>query len=230
MTDHLAPAIDTVVLDLDGTLVDSAYVHALAWKAAFRDVGVDVATHRLHRAIGMGGDRLVAHVAGERVESAVGDAVRDAHLRHLEDRFHEIVPTDGAAELLEGLRARQVTLVLASSSDEKLTSRLLGVVDGAEQLFHAIVTGSEPGESKPSGDLVEQALAGVEGQRALMVGDAVWDARAAAEAGVPCVALLSGGFCEAELRKAGAVGVFSDPRDLLEHLDDVLTGHKHPKG
>ena len=149
MTSHDA-GIDTVLLDLDGTLVDSVYQHTAAWRAAFRDVGVDVASHRLHRSIGMGGDRLVAAVAGESVENAVGDEVRARHKERLDERFHEIVATDGAVELLEELRTRGFTLVLASSADKELSERLLEIVEGAAPLLHDRVAGGEADESKPA--------------------------------------------------------------------------------
>ncbi len=147
MTSHDA-GIDTVLLDLDGTLVDSVYQHTAAWRAAFRDVGVDVASHRLHRSIGMGGDRLVTAVAGESVENAVGDEVRTRHKEHLDERFHEIVATDGAVELLEELRTRGFTLVLASSADKELSERLLEVVEGAAPLLHDRVAGGDADEER----------------------------------------------------------------------------------
>lgn len=240
MTHHAAPAnahvedpvasIDAVLLDLDGTLVDSVYVHTLAWKSAFRDVGVDIPAHRIHRAIGMSGDRLVAHVAGDRVEAAVGDAVRAAHRRHLDDRFHDIVPTDGAGDLLEALRQRGVAVVLASSGDAELTGRLLDLLEGSAKLIDEVLTGSDVESGKPSGDLVTTAVAAVRADRAVLVGDAVWDVRAATDAGLACVGLLTGGVAEAELREAGAIAVFDTPRELAAHLDEVLPIDNHPLG
>ena len=220
MTSHDA-GIDTVLLDLDGTLVDSVYQHTAAWRAAFRDVGVDVAAHRLHRSIGMGGDRLVAAVAGESVENAVGDEVRARHKERLDERFHEIVATDGAVELLEELRTRGFTLVLASSADKELSERLLELLDGAGQHLHESIAGAEAEQSKPEPDLIEVALQSVDATHAVMIGDAVWDVEAAAKAGVPCVALLTGGFGSAELLEAGAVAVYDSPRELMAHLDEA---------
>ncbi len=223
MTSH-APGIDTVLLDLDGTLVDSVYQHTAAWRAAFRDVGVDVASHRLHRSIGMGGDRLVAAVAGESVENAVGDDVRARHKERLDERFHEIVATDGAAELLEELRTRGFTLVLASSADKELSERLLDLVEGGAALLHDRVAGGEAEESKPAPHLLEVALGSIDAERAVMLGDTVWDVESAARAGVACIALRTGGISTAELLEAGAASVHDTPRDLLEHLDETLLG------
>ena len=120
--------VDTVVLDLDGTLVDSVYVHVLAWQAAFRDVGLHVPSHRLHPLIGMGGDRLVAAAAGDAVEQSLGDELRARHPQRLDELFGRIVPTEGAADLLETLKDHGVQLVIASSSESELTDRLLDVL------------------------------------------------------------------------------------------------------
>lgn len=211
---------DTVVLDLDGTLVDSVYAHALAWQAAFRDVGVTVPTARVHRLIGMGGDRLVSEASGPTVEESLGDEVRERHRTRLDELFDLIVPTEGAEQLLEELTRRRFEVVLASSADGDLTERLLDLIPGASKLLGERITGSDAERSKPSGELVEVALRSVEADRAVLVGDAVWDVRAAQDAGVPCVGLLSGGISEAELRDAGAVAVHASPAALLAHLEE----------
>ncbi len=217
----MAGAINTVILDLDGTLVDSVYVHVLAWQRAFRDVGVQVSGATLQRLIGMGGDRLVTAAAGHRVEDALGDELRARHPVHLDELFDRISPTDGALELLEALHGRGFTTVLATSSDAELTDRLLGVVEGARALIGSITTGADADSSKPSGDLVEVALGDRDAARAVMVGDATWDVESAADAGVPCIGLLTGGVSEAELRGAGAVAVHADPRELARLVSET---------
>ncbi len=215
----------TVLLDLDGTLVDSVFVHTVTWKDAFRDVGVDVASHRVHRAIGLGGDRLVAHVAGESVERAVGDEVRARHDAHLDEHFATITATEGAADLLETLRSRGFTVVLASSAPKELSERLLGLLDGAAAHLHESVAGGEAEASKPAPDLLEVALDRVDATSAVMIGDAVWDVESSRAAGVPCLGMLTGGFGEAELREAGAIEVYDSPRDLLERFEEsILAG------
>ncbi len=215
---------DTVVLDLDGTLVDSVYVHTLAWRAAFRDVGIEVAAHRLHRAIGLGGDRLVAHVSDEKVERAVGDTVRERHAHHLDARFHEITPTEGAGGLLETLHERGLHLVVATSGDREMTDRLLDLLPGAHSLLAATVSGSDAERSKPAGDLAAEALRAVGGSAGVMIGDATWDASSAAEAGLPCLGLLTGGITEAELTAAGCVEVYDSPAGLAAQVDSSLLG------
>lgn len=213
---------DAVVLDLDGTLVDSVYVHVGCWRAAFRDVGVDVASHRLHRAIGMGGDRLVAEVAGDCVERSVGDDVRARHAHHVDARFAEIAPLDGTEELLDALRTAGLEVVLASSGERGLTDRLLDLVPGSSAI-RSTLAGDEADSSKPAPDLLSTSLEQVEADKAFAVGDTVWDAESAAAAGVAFVGVLTGGVTEAELRAAGAVAVVEGPRDLAERLDEVLS-------
>ena len=213
-------AAEVVVLDLDGTLVDSAYVHATVWHQAFREVGLDVPTYQLHRAIGMGGDRLVSAVAGDAAEHAVGDVVRDLHDRIFEVRLTEVHPLEGAAELLEACHDAGLRMVLAGSSPADLTEKLLSMVDRAH-LIEAVVPGSE-GPSKPAPDLVEAALERAGSHHAFLVGDAVWDVESAARAGIPCVGLLTGGYSEAELREAGAIAVLETPRALAGQLGEVL--------
>jgi phosphoglycolate phosphatase-like HAD superfamily hydrolase len=222
-------SIDTVVLDLDGTLVDSVYVHVTCWKSALADVGVEVSSYRIHRAIGMGGDRLVTEVAGPAVEHALGDTVRSLHARHFNERFGLVTALDGASELLENLRERGLKPVLASSGDAAMTDQLLELIQDSSALLERI-SGDETEQSKPAPELVEVALSSVGAEGALVVGDTVWDVEAAAKAGVPCVGLLSGGLCEADLRAAGAVAVFGTPRDLLENLDKALESAGHGTG
>lgn len=211
---------DTVVLDLDGTLVDSNYAHVLAWRAAFLDVGLDVPAPRLHKAVGMGGDRLVSHVAGAVVEERMGDKVRALHASHLDRLLPTVTATSGATQLLETLRGHGFRVVLASSSDSELSERLLDQVPDSGRLLNDLVTGSEAEETKPSGELVEKALGRVEADRAVLVGDTVWDVEAARDAGVPCVCVLTGGVSESELRDAGAAAVVRDVAELAEHVLD----------
>ena len=213
--------IDTVVLDLDGTLVDSVYVHVTSWKSAFVDVGVEVPSYRIHKAIGIGGDRLVTEVAGPAVEHALGDTVRSLHARHFSERLGLVTALDGASELLTNLRERGLKPVLASSGDQEMTDQLLELIEDSSALLERI-SGDETEQSKPAPELVEVALSSVGAECALVVGDTVGDVEAAAKAGVPCVGVLSGGLSGVELRSAGAVAVFASPRDLLENFDRAL--------
>lgn len=208
-----------MVLDLDGTLVDSVYQHVVSWQAAFHDVGLHVGAVRIHEAIGMGGDRLVAHIAGDAAEAAVGDDVRGLHDKYFRSGLRTMCPLDGASELVETLATRGHRLVLASSSEAGLVDELLDVVDVRRHL-DALVTGSDDAPSKPAPDIVELAVSRVGGGAAVVVGDAAWDALSATAAGVPCIGLLSGGVGAERLRAAGASWVYDGPRALLEQLED----------
>jgi phosphoglycolate phosphatase len=211
--------VDTVVLDVDGTLVDSVYVHVSAWMRAFRGIGVPVEAWRLHRAIGMGGDRLVTAVAGQRVEDALGDQVRELHAQEYDDMAAGVLALPGADDLLETLKQRGFTVVLASSGTKENTEQALSLLENAK-LVDGWVCSADVDTSKPAPDLVGTAIERVGGNSALLVGDAVWDVKAAKAADVPAIGLLCGGFGEAELRDAGAVAVFESPQDLVEHFED----------
>jgi phosphoglycolate phosphatase len=208
--------LDTVVLDVDGTLVDSVYARTIAWKAAFREVGVEVPSHRIHRAIGMGGDRVVAHLAGDAVAQGGGEEVSRRQTEHFERLIPEVSATEGAADLLSLLRERGLRVVIASSGEPHITSRLLELVDGASGLVHRIDGGSLTARSKPAPDLLLAAVESVGGTHAIVIGDSVWDTRAAEAAGLPCLAVRTGGFDDAELLANGATAVYEDPRALLD--------------
>jgi phosphoglycolate phosphatase len=207
-----------VVLDLDGTLVDSVYQHVVAWHAAFHDVGLHVSAVRLHEAIGMGGDRLVAHVAGDPAESAVGEDVRRLHDDYFRSYLRTVCALDGAADLVETLAGHGHRLVLASSSESDLVDELLDLV-GVRHLLTAVVTGSDDAATKPAPDMVELAIERAGGGQAIVIGDAVWDVLSAEAAGVPCIGLRSGGVSAERLGTSGAAWVYDGPRDLLDHLE-----------
>jgi HAD superfamily hydrolase (TIGR01549 family) len=221
MTTAWPRPVDTVVLDVDGTLVDSNYHHALAWWRAFREHGNDVPAFRIHRAIGMGGDRLVAEVAGDRVETASGDDVRDTWEKQYDAVLDEIRPLPGARGLLDDLRERGLQVALASSGIPRHTRHAVDVL-GAEDAATTTTTSEDAEESKPDPELLETALDRVDAEHAVMVGDSVWDVRSGHEAGIPVVALLTGGFGRAELEDAGADLVCEDLVEVRARLDELV--------
>lgn len=221
MTERLAFPI--VVLDLDGTLVDSVYQHVVAWQSALQEVGLRVSSTRVHHAIGMGGDRLVSHVAGAAAESAVGDDVRALHDKYFRAGLRSISELDGASDLLTALAEQGHHLVLASSSEADLVDELLDNVE-SRALLTSVVSASDAAQSKPAGDLVETAVSRMGPGRAIVIGDAVWDVLAAEAAGLPCIGLGSGGIDAAHLRAAGASAVYDGPRELLQLLGDSPLG------
>jgi HAD superfamily hydrolase (TIGR01509 family) len=213
--------VDTVLLDVDGTLVDTTYLHTVAWVRAFRDHGYDVASWRAHRAVGMGGDRLVTAVAGEEAEEAHGDDLRGSWERHYDAMLDEVAPLPGARELLTLLRDSPLRVALVSSGIPRHTRRaldVLGVRDPAD-----VTTTSEDAESsKPDPEPLEQALERVDADRAVLVGDSVWDVESAGRAGVPVIGVLTGGFGRAELEEAGAAPVLDDPAALVARWDELV--------
>jgi HAD superfamily hydrolase (TIGR01509 family) len=204
----------TAILDIDGTLVDTNYHHALAWHRALRGHGHTVAIWRVHRHIGMGGDQIVEALLSKQVEDAEGDSIREAEGEAYGELIDEVEPMDGARELIEDLREDECRIVLASSAKAEEVDHYLDLLD-ARELVDDWTTSADVEKTKPAPDLVHTALdkVGNEG-RALMIGDSVWDVKAASAADVPTVAVLTGGFSEAELREAGAIEVVESIADL----------------
>ncbi|AEW92648.1 MULTISPECIES: HAD family hydrolase [Streptomycetaceae] len=214
-------AVRAALFDVDGTLVDTNYLHAVTWWEAFRQSGYTVPMADIHHSVGMGSDKLVAHLLGDR-----GDPDRDAQLSAAHKTlyatwFQRLRAFDKAADLLRAVADRGWRVVLASSagSDELAAMR---AALGADDVIHAATGADDVTSSKPAPDLVERALerAGADPEQAVFIGDTVWDVRAAGKAGVACVALLSGGIPPADLTEAGAIGVYRDPAHLLAELDD----------
>jgi len=203
-----------MILDIDGTLVDTNYQHALAWYRAFRRHGVVLPIWRIHRSIGMGGDQLVEALAGREVEEEHGDEIRSAEGPLYMELIDEVEPFEGAKELIGDLREREQTIVLASSAKDEEVDHYLDLLE-AREVVHAWTTSADVEATKPEPDLVEAALEKAGTRDALMVGDTVWDVKAAGRAGIETVAVLSGGYGAAELREAGAREVFESIARLV---------------
>ena len=221
MTGTDAPT--AVLLDIDGTLVDSNFLHVHAWVQAFAEVGHPVDAWRVHRRIGMGSGRLLAELLGDDAER-LGDDAKEQHTARYAELAGLLRPFDGARELVRTLADRGVRVVLSTSAAPEELEKLWATLD-VDDLVQ--VTGAEDvDEAKPEPDLVHAALdlAGVPADRAVFVGDSVWDVEAAVRAGVPCVGVLSGGTSEEELRDAGAVAVVEDVAALLRDRDATPVG------
>jgi HAD superfamily hydrolase (TIGR01509 family) len=206
------------ILDVDGTLVDTNYHHAVAWFRAFRRHFLTVPVWRIHRHIGMGGDQLVAALVGDEVEERLGDSIRDAESELYRELIDEVQPMEGSRKLIEELKKAGHVVVLASSAKEWEVEHYLELLD-AKELVDAWTTSADVERTKPEPDLVHAALdkAGGEGD-AMLIGDTVWDVEAAARAGIETLAVLTGGFSEAELREAGAKDVFTSVEELRRSL------------
>lgn len=211
-----APA---VLFDIDGTLIDSNYLHVEAWNRAFTAVGHPVDSWRIHRAIGMGSEKLLPALIGEDAAARFGEELRDLHSTYLAETATLERPFAGARELLRTVAAHGVQVVLATSASPSELQTLLQALD-CDESISVVTSAGDVGEAKPAPDILQVAVtkAGVSTAEAVMVGDAVWDVAAAKRAGMPCVAVLSGGTGEAALREAGAVAVYDDTEALLAGL------------
>jgi HAD superfamily hydrolase (TIGR01509 family) len=210
------------ILDIDGTLIDTNYQHAIAWYRAFRENGIFLPIWRIHRHIGMGGDQLVTALTDERTEDELGDELRDSETKRYFELIDEVEPMEGARDLIEQLKRRGHTVVLASSAKADEVDHYLDLLD-ARELADGWTTSADVESTKPEPDLVSSALerAGGSPEDAVMVGDTPWDVEAARRAGVPTITVMTGGFAEAELRDAGAVAVFESVSELSDQLDQT---------
>jgi HAD superfamily hydrolase (TIGR01509 family) len=211
------------ILDIDGTLVDSNYQHALAWYRALRQHGHVLPIWRIHRHIGMGGDQLVAALCGDEVEREQGDDIRTAEKALYFALIDEVEPLHGARELMEDLKRRGRRVVLASSAKPEEIEHYLDLLD-ARGLADAWTSSGDVERTKPAPDLVEAAIARIGGGPAVMVGDSTWDCKAAQAAGVPAIGVLTGGFSVDELEAAGAKAVFESIDELRRRLSDTPLG------
>ena len=210
-----------VLFDVDGTLVDTTYLHTVAWWEALRREDREVPMAEIHRAIGMGSDMLLDHLLGTERDRGADDDLATAHDVLYGSWWERLRPLPGAAELLRAVAARGPAVVLASSAKAGELAILRRVVD-ADDVVTAATSSSDAEKSKPAPDILQAALdrSGVDPRRAVFVGDSVWDVEAAAKLDIPCIGLTCGGTSAAELSQAGAVATYEDPADLLAHLDD----------
>jgi phosphoglycolate phosphatase-like HAD superfamily hydrolase len=211
------------ILDIDGTLVDSNFQHAVAWYRAFHQHGVVIPLWRIHRSIGMGGDQLVPTVAGDEVEEQLGDEIRPAHDAIYFTMIAEVEPLPGARELIVELKDRGHTVVLASSAKATEVDHYIDLLD-ARELVDGWTSSADAEATKPAPDVVGVALEKVGGGEAVLVGDSVYDCESATRAGVEALGVVTGGFGESELREAGAVAVFDSLEDLQRELDGTPLG------
>src|SRR3954468_15237957 len=211
------------VLDVDGTLVDSNYHHAIAWYRALRSLGETFPVWRLHRLIGMGGDHVVTAVGGDDLERRVGDQARERQGKEVDAVLEEMAPLPGARDLLVAIKDRGHRLVLASSGHQHHVEVFLDMLD-ARGIVDDWTSSADVEASKPAPDLLQVALKKLGASpdaASVMVGDSVWDVEAAKKAGMPAIAVRSGGFGDDELTEAGAIAIYDTPGDLAKALDDT---------
>jgi HAD superfamily hydrolase (TIGR01509 family) len=210
--------LPAALLDVDGTLVDTNYHHALAWFRAFRRHGIVLALWRIHRHMGMGGDQLVESLCGSEAEERLGDEIRAAEKDLYLELIDEVEPLPDARRLIEFLRERGHAVVLASSAKSHEVDHYLDLLD-ARELVDGWTTAADVQRTKPHPDLVAAGLEKAGGGPGVMVGDSTWDCEAARRCGVRTVGLLTGGFSEQELRDAGAEVVFESIAALIDGIE-----------
>ncbi|AKK25537.1 HAD family hydrolase [Mycobacterium sp. EPa45] len=208
-----------VLFDIDGTLVDSNYLHVHAWQQAFHEAGLPVQAWHVHRSIGMDGSTLVEELSNG-ADDDVQKRLKELHTRHYEASAELLKALPGARDLLERVGGLGLQVVLATSAPDNELA-LLRKTLGCDELVSAITSSEDVEQAKPRPDIVNVALekAGVTAQQAVFIGDTVWDVEASARAGVPCIAVLSGGVSRGELETAGAAAIFDDTQDLVDNLD-----------
>jgi HAD superfamily hydrolase (TIGR01509 family) len=214
-----------VLFDVDGTLVDSSYIHTLAWWRAFRQAGYDVPMASIHRSVGMGGDRILDSLLPADRDTSEDSTIMTSHAAVFSTFWPSLRPLDGAKELLAQCHDSGLAVALASSARERDLQALRSTI-GADAFIDAATSSSDAKESKPAPDILVAALKalGVQASDSVYVGDAVWDIYAAGKLDIPTIGLTSGGTSEAELRDAGAVEIYASPRDLLENLGTSMIG------
>jgi HAD superfamily hydrolase (TIGR01509 family) len=211
-----------VLFDIDGTLVDSNYLHVDAWAHAFRDVGLVVQSWRIHRAIGADSVELLDLLIGDAPEE-VRERAKALNAQHYEVLQARIQAFPGSRELVAELASRGLHVVLATSAPATELQALLDELDMEQNTF-AVTSAKDVEKAKPEPEIIAIALERGEASAAdaVMVGDSVWDIEAAARAGVAAIGLLSGGTGRDELLTAGAIAVYDDVTDLHHHIDDSL--------
>ncbi|MHA4949845.1 HAD family hydrolase [Micromonospora sp. SD19] len=216
-TDRLAG----VLFDVDGTLVDTTYLHTVSWWEALRQTDQPVPMAVVHRSIGMGSDKLLDHLLGPERDRAADQKLRDAHDTLYAEYWERLTPLPRAADLLRACAERGLRVVLATSAAEHEVTALRRALN-ADDVVDTVTSSADARESKPAPDILEAALAqsGLTAERVVFVGDSVWDVAAAGKLNIPCVGLTCGGTSRGELAGAGAVAVYDDPAALLSELAD----------
>jgi HAD superfamily hydrolase (TIGR01509 family) len=210
-----------VIFDVDGTLVDSNYLHTLAWARGFREAGETVSMSAIHRLIGMGSDQLV-----EELVNHGSDEASDGHTAQFEKLMPELEPFPGAAEILNEVHKRGAKVVLASSASENELEAMLEAIRPVEGSIDHMVKKDDVEESKPAPDIFTAAIeaGGLDPAVSVVVGDTVWDIEAAKKCDLRVIGVLTGGISRQELEEAGAVAVYEDVAELLRELDDSPIG------
>ena len=209
------------ILDIDGTLMDTNYHHAVAWFRALRQHDIVVPLWKIHRHIGMGGDQMVTALTDEHTEAEVGDELRAAESALYLAMIDEVQPLPDAGRLVDALQQAGSPIVLASSAKQREVDHYLDVLDLRERIV-GWTTSADVRPTQPHPDLIKAAMEKVpQGMGSVMVGDSTWDCEAAQRAKIPSIGVLTGGFSERELKQAGAARVFQSLGELIDALPRI---------
>jgi HAD superfamily hydrolase (TIGR01509 family) len=223
----MSRSVRAALFDVDGTLVDTNYLHAVTWWEAFAQAGYRPTMADIHRAIGMGSGQMLDKLLPADRDKDADAEVRAAHSTLYGTYWSRLRPLPGAADLLRACKQEGLAVVLASSADEPEFHALRAALDAEDAIDEATCAGDVE-SSKPAPDLIQVALekAGVTAEEAVFIGDTVWDVQACRKAGVPCIGLLSGGISGDELTAAGAAEIYPGPADLLAVLRSSPLGRR----
>jgi HAD superfamily hydrolase (TIGR01509 family) len=214
-----------ILFDVDGTLIDSSYIHTISWWGAFRQQGYDIPMASIHYYVGMGGGRLVDSLLPADRDRSLDSEIMASHGALYASHWPALRTFDGAKDLLAQCHAAGLSVALASSARKQDLQVMKAVLD-SDAFLDAATSANDAKESKPAPDILIAALEaiGVEAADAIFVGDAVWDMKAAGALGIPAIGVTCGGVRAGELREAGAVEVYDGPRDLLQNLTSSAIG------
>jgi len=220
----MTPPRVALLFDLDGTLVDNVYQHVLAWREAFEQVGIELAVWRIHRQIGMSGGLFVSALVretGQQISAQEAERIQRLHKEAYSRLVQQVRPLPGARDLLAYLAKMKVPHAIATSGHIETARHTLKVLEVSPDV--PIITRDQVTHAKPDPDLFLAAAErlGRPIRDCIVVGDSVWDQLAARRAWALGVGLLSGGYGEEELVRAGAYRVYQDPADLMKHLDEI---------
>lgn len=221
--------VKAVLLDVDGTLVDTDYLHTVAWWEAFAQAGHDVPMAPIRRSIGMGSDKLLDALLPKDRDTSADDGIKTAHSALYSVYWTRLRPLPGAARRLRTCHDHGLRVVLASSAQPDELEKLRAVLD-ADDAIGAATSAGDAESSKPAPDLVQVALKQAQAGPAetIFVGDSVWDVQACQRVGVPCIGVLTGGSSRDELTEAGAVAVYDAAAELAERFPGWLTLRLRP--
>ena len=213
-----------VLLDVDGTLLDTNYLHAFSWWQAMRDAGVEgITMTATHQAVGIASEQLVEHLVPD-ADARTAKKTIKAHTKRYQKLQGQVAAFDRAADLIRRCRGAGLAVVLATSGQESDLKWMLPAIGVEDGVITGSTTSADVEVAKPAPDLLSVAMEqhGLDPSRTVAIGDTVWDVQSAHDAGVPLIAFTCGGIVACQLEAAGADEIYTGPADLLDHWGDSV--------